>query len=736
MDLAYRQFGIASYGCPGSGALDSRFRPGVRGYSGRIFCRLRAIRRDNGVTASQCRVKCSVRGAHFDNFARRRWPLAGCCGNPRKIWMEMANLQCQGNDSIAYISEGGQDIDVTESHEISRPESLADGSELASGSVIETGDSVETGKAEFILEDSRELLQSTVKELEVARLNSTMFEQKAQSISESAIALKDVAESAWKDVPSAVSTVQEIINEETTAKEAVQKATMSLSMAEARLRVAMGLLDPTEELPVMLKTTELGEDKEGIRSAQEVKECKVCLENCEAELKLIQRKKEEMQKEIDKLSEFAEKSQLNALKAEEEVNNIMLLAEQAVAFELDVAQRVNDAELALQKAEKVASSGDMLEKEESPSLEPLIDEAYHDVEQIGLGVVDAAAAGRDLVMSAAADVAGQNAVERQISDDLANQENGTLSSYANGETELEAKSAIQVKKQEIQQKDSNKDSTLSASKGFLKKSSRFFSASFFSFVVEGKDFTAASIFQRLVTFAKKQAPRLILGSLLLGMGAILLSSRLEKNYQLLQQPDIISSIEEVTSTTLPVVQEIKRFPRRLKRLIALLPKQEINEEEASLFDMLWLLLASVIFVPIFQKIPGGSPVLGYLAAGILIGPYGMSIIRNVHETKAIAEFGVVFLLFNIGLELSVERLSSMKKYVFGLGSTQVFMTAAVVGLATHFIFQLPGPAAIVIGNGLALSSTAVVLQSSFAASFGRKDLPTMYNVVKNEEYWE
>ncbi|KAG0460564.1 hypothetical protein HPP92_020861 [Vanilla planifolia] len=292
----------------------------------------------------------------------------------------------------------------------------------------------------------------------------------------------------------------------------------------------------------------------------------------------------------------------------------------------------------------------MLEKEESPSLEPLIDEAYHDVEQIGLGVVDAAAAGRDLGMSAAADVAGQNAVERQISDDLANQENGTLSSYANGETELEAKSAIQVKKQEIQQKDSNKDSTLSASKGFLKKSSRFFSASFFSFVVEGKEFTAASIFQRLVTFAKKQAPRLILGSLLLGMGAILLSSRLEKNYQLLQQPDIISSIEEVTSTTLPVVQEIKRFPRRLKRLIALLPKQEINEEEASLFDMLWLLLASVIFVPIFQKIPGGSPVLGYLAAGILIGPYGMSIIRNVHETKAIAEFGVVFLLFNIGLE--------------------------------------------------------------------------------------
>jgi Kef-type K+ transport system membrane component KefB len=106
----------------------------------------------------------------------------------------------------------------------------------------------------------------------------------------------------------------------------------------------------------------------------------------------------------------------------------------------------------------------------------------------------------------------------------------------------------------------------------------------------------------------------------------------------------------------------------------------------------------------------GSPVLGYLAAGVLIGPYGLSIIRHVHGTKAIAEFGVVFLLFNIGLELSVERLSSMKKYVFGLGSAQVLATTAAVGMIAHRFAVLPGPAAIVIGSGLALSSTAVVLQ--------------------------
>ncbi|CAK7348052.1 unnamed protein product [Dovyalis caffra] len=127
-----------------------------------------------------------------------------------------------------------------------------------------------------------------------------------------------------------------------------------------------------------------------------------------------------------------------------------------------------------------------------------------------------------------------------------------------------------------------------------------------------------------------------------------------------------------------------------------------QKEIGNLYDLVSLI--------VFGSAIPGSPVLGYLAAGILIGPYGLSIIRHVHGTKAIAEFGVVFLLFNIGLELSVERLSSMKKYVFGLGSAQVLVTAVVVGLVAHFVSGLPGPAAIVIGNGLALSSTAVVLQ--------------------------
>jgi len=77
---------------------------------------------------------------------------------------------------------------------------------------------------------------------------------------------------------------------------------------------------------------------------------------------------------------------------------------------------------------------------------------------------------------------------------------------------------------------------------------------------------------------------------------------------------------------------------------------------------------SHIFVPTLCTISClqqclGSPVLGYLAAGILIGPYGLSIIRHVHGTKAVAEFGVVFLLFNIGLEVGI-RISSYSIYVY------------------------------------------------------------------------
>ena len=98
----------------------------------------------------------------------------------------------------------------------------------------------------------------------------------------------------------------------------------------------------------------------------------------------------------------------------------------------------------------------------------------------------------------------------------------------------------------------------------------------------------------------------------------------------------------------------------------------IHDAEKGLLEAIILLLTSIICVPlVISKVPGGNAVLGYLLGGALIGPYGMGIIQDVTSIKHLAEMGVVFLLFNIGLELSIDRLVSLAKYVFGMGTLQV-----------------------------------------------------------------
>ena len=115
--------------------------------------------------------------------------------------------------------------------------------------------------------------------------------------------------------------------------------------------------------------------------------------------------------------------------------------------------------------------------------------------------------------------------------------------------------------------------------------------------------------------------------------------------------------------------------------------------------------------------------LGYLAAGILVGPHGLALIRDSESAQTLAEFGVVFLLFMIGLELSVARLRSLSRYVFGLGALQVTVTGGLIG-GVAWALGATGEAAIIIGGGLALSSTAFVLQllierGERATSFGK-----------------
>ena len=116
---------------------------------------------------------------------------------------------------------------------------------------------------------------------------------------------------------------------------------------------------------------------------------------------------------------------------------------------------------------------------------------------------------------------------------------------------------------------------------------------------------------------------------------------------------------------------------------------------------------AVIVVPLFRRLKLGA-VLGYLAAGMIIGPWGLGVIPHAEATLDFAELGVVLLLFLVGLELEPSRLWALRQPVFGLGGAQVLVTGAVLtGLAQWW--GMGWQAAIVVGFGLAMSSTAIVL---------------------------
>jgi glutathione-regulated potassium-efflux system ancillary protein KefC/glutathione-regulated potassium-efflux system protein KefB len=127
-------------------------------------------------------------------------------------------------------------------------------------------------------------------------------------------------------------------------------------------------------------------------------------------------------------------------------------------------------------------------------------------------------------------------------------------------------------------------------------------------------------------------------------------------------------------------------------------------EQAAIF-----LLTAVLVVPLFQRLKLGA-VLGYLAAGMLIGPWGLGMVGEVQATMQFAEFGVVLLLFLVGLELQPSRLWVLRRPVFGLGGAQVLATGLAL-VATAMALGLSWQAALVAGFSLAMSSTALVLAS-------------------------
>ena len=128
-----------------------------------------------------------------------------------------------------------------------------------------------------------------------------------------------------------------------------------------------------------------------------------------------------------------------------------------------------------------------------------------------------------------------------------------------------------------------------------------------------------------------------------------------------------------------------------------------------LFNLVVYLSATVIAVPLFARLGLGS-VLGYLIAGVCIGPWGLGLINNVGDILHFSELGVVLLLFLIGLELEPRKLWTLRRSILGAGGTQVLVTAALIS-SFGWLLDVRWQTCVVAGLGLALSSTAIALQS-------------------------
>ncbi len=126
-------------------------------------------------------------------------------------------------------------------------------------------------------------------------------------------------------------------------------------------------------------------------------------------------------------------------------------------------------------------------------------------------------------------------------------------------------------------------------------------------------------------------------------------------------------------------------------------------------DILILLFAMVVIVVVFKQLRL-SPALGYLIAGAAIGPFGFGILTSTETTKSIAELGIVFLLFAIGLELTFDKLKAMRTYILGFGGLQVVVTSALISAVCYYFAHLSAELSIIIGSALSMSSTAIVME--------------------------
>src|SRR5262249_53194194 len=128
----------------------------------------------------------------------------------------------------------------------------------------------------------------------------------------------------------------------------------------------------------------------------------------------------------------------------------------------------------------------------------------------------------------------------------------------------------------------------------------------------------------------------------------------------------------------------------------------------TLESVLILLASAVIVVVLFRSLHL-PPLLGYLIVGVAVGPFALNWIPDTEEGRRLGEFGVVFLVFAIGVEFSLPKLFQLRLSVFGLGLAQVLVPLAAV-LLLGAVLGAPWPAGLALGGALAMSSTAIVLR--------------------------
>ena len=151
------------------------------------------------------------------------------------------------------------------------------------------------------------------------------------------------------------------------------------------------------------------------------------------------------------------------------------------------------------------------------------------------------------------------------------------------------------------------------------------------------------------------------------------------------------------------------------------PEIESLGNSLSLREILIILTTAAIVVPLFYRLRI-SPVLGYILSGIILGPFALGALAKEYEflqlvtikdkatIHTMADLGVMFLLFAIGLELSFERLVKMRRVVFLLGGLQVFVSSLVISIICWNFFEITATASVIIGLALSMSSTAIVMQ--------------------------